>query len=223
MAKDPSKTEQPTPKRIQDARSEGKVITSQDVSALVSLLGGTVLLLHLTPRAMDLIGAQFSLLTRVDCTRPWTAAELQGGVLEATRLLAALLGPLLLVSLVLAVVARVAQVGPFFEVKALAWRPEALNPATGVRQLLPSGENLAKLLLVLGKVTIIGFDDLDQTLDLIRKGVVYGTAVQKNYMMGYQGIKTIADIKAGAMPSKGIIDTGVTIVTKENVDTYKNN
>ncbi len=74
-----------------------------------------------------------------------------------------------------------------------------------------------------GKVTIIGFDDLDQTLDLIRKGVVYGTAVQKNYMMGYQGIKTIADIKAGAMPSKGIIDTGVTIVTKENVDTYKNN
>lgn len=72
-----------------------------------------------------------------------------------------------------------------------------------------------------GKVTIIGFDDLDQTLDLIRQGVVYGTAVQKNYEMGYMGIKILADIKEGKAPAKQIIDTGVTIVTKENIETYK--
>jgi ribose transport system substrate-binding protein len=76
---------------------------------------------------------------------------------------------------------------------------------------------------LVGKVTIFGFDDLDQTLDFIRKGVVFGTAVQKNYMMGYMGIKLIADIKAGKAPAKQVIDTGVTIVTKANVETYKNN
>lgn len=72
-----------------------------------------------------------------------------------------------------------------------------------------------------GKLTLIGFDDLDQTLDYIRKGIVTGTTVQKPYTMGYEGVKTLVGIIQGKNPEQEVIDTGVTIVTKENVDSYK--
>lgn len=71
-----------------------------------------------------------------------------------------------------------------------------------------------------GKVTIVGFDGLDETLDYIRSGTVYATTVQKPYMMGYLGIKLLTEISKGEMPENEIIDTGVTIVTKENVDNF---
>lgn len=74
---------------------------------------------------------------------------------------------------------------------------------------------------LVGKVKIVGFDDMAETIDYIKSGVVYGTTVQKNYQMGYMGIKLLADLKAGKKLDKQIFDTGVTIVTKDNVSTYK--
>lgn len=71
-----------------------------------------------------------------------------------------------------------------------------------------------------GKIAIVGFDDLDETLDYIRSGTVYATAVQKPFMMGYLGVKIAHDLAKGATLETDIIDTGVTIVTKENVDSY---
>ena len=42
MAKDPSKTEQATPKRVREAREKGNVAKSQEVSKAVSILGGLI-------------------------------------------------------------------------------------------------------------------------------------------------------------------------------------
>ena len=74
---------------------------------------------------------------------------------------------------------------------------------------------------LVSKLKIVGFDDMAETIDYIKQGIVYGTAVQKNFQMGYMGIKILADIKAGKKIAKAIVDTGVTIVTKDNVATYK--
>jgi ribose transport system substrate-binding protein len=67
---------------------------------------------------------------------------------------------------------------------------------------------------------LVGFDDATQTIDYIKKGVIYGTIVQKPFMMGYMGVQVMLDILNGKTVDP-IIDTGVTTVTKENVDTYK--
>ncbi len=71
-------------------------------------------------------------------------------------------------------------------------------------------------------MTLIGFDDIQQTLDYIKKGIVYGTIVQKPFTMGYKSVQVMLDILNGK-PVDQIYDTGVTVVTKDNVDTYKNN
>ena len=71
-----------------------------------------------------------------------------------------------------------------------------------------------------GEIAIVGFDNLDETLDYIRSGTIDATTVQRNYMMGYMGIEILKDILAGNPPAEKVIDTGVVIVTKDNVDSY---
>jgi ribose transport system substrate-binding protein len=66
----------------------------------------------------------------------------------------------------------------------------------------------------------VGFDDMQQTLDDIRSGIVTATIVQKQYLMGYEGIMTLLKIREGHPPAQKVIDTGVTVVTKDNVDSY---
>ena len=70
------------------------------------------------------------------------------------------------------------------------------------------------------KYCIIGFDDMEDTLDYIRKGVVDATTVQKPYLMGYLGVKLLVETIEGNGPKNQILDTGVVMVTKDNVDTY---
>lgn len=155
MPNDPSKTEQPTQKRIDDARDEGNVISSPDVTALVGMVGAVSFLLYLVPFTARSVGSLFDLVMRIDCNRSWTLAEIYGGMLAGLGRLSLLLAPLLIGSVLLAIVGRVAQIGPYFETKALAWKLSALDPEKGVKQMLPSTENFVKLLLVLTKVSAI--------------------------------------------------------------------
>jgi ribose transport system substrate-binding protein len=70
-----------------------------------------------------------------------------------------------------------------------------------------------------GELIIGGFDDLQETLTGVRDGSVQFCLVQKAYTMGWQSVEKMLDLRAGrSVPD--VIDTGLIIVTKENVDTY---
>ena len=75
-------------------------------------------------------------------------------------------------------------------------------------------------------IKIIGFDDDEDLLNLIREGYVYGTIVQNTHAMGYDSVMLLHDVVTGkaagekATDGSDVIDTGVTVVTSENVDTY---
>ncbi len=70
-------------------------------------------------------------------------------------------------------------------------------------------------------ITIVGYDDGDETLKYIRSGAAYATVVQDPYMMGYLGVELLERINNGETLETTEIDTGTIVVTKENVDTYK--
>jgi len=76
---------------------------------------------------------------------------------------------------------------------------------------------------LVGKITILGFDDLPETLDFIRRGVVFGTLVQGNARMGFLGIHLLFDLRKGKKPTNLVVDTGVTLVTRDNVDSFRKN
>lgn len=70
-------------------------------------------------------------------------------------------------------------------------------------------------------VKIVAFDDLEETVRGIEDGVIAATMVQRPNKMGVLSIQTAKDIVTGALvPECAIIDTGVTVVTKENLTSY---
>lgn len=70
-----------------------------------------------------------------------------------------------------------------------------------------------------GDIIIGGFDDLAETLTGIRDGSVQYCLVQKAYKMGWLSVEKILDLQGGkSVPD--VIDTGLVIVTKDNVDSY---
>lgn len=71
-----------------------------------------------------------------------------------------------------------------------------------------------------GEILLIGFDDLEQTLELIRSGEIYGTIAQRPVNGGYLSVQYMVDLLNGKeIPAR--VDTGCILVTKDNVDTYK--
>lgn len=72
---------------------------------------------------------------------------------------------------------------------------------------------------IAGSIIIGGFDDLPETITGIKDGSINFCLVQKAYKMGWISIEQLLDLKAGkTIPET--TDTGVIIVTKDNVDTY---
>jgi len=71
-----------------------------------------------------------------------------------------------------------------------------------------------------GKVKIVGFDSSPSLIDDLRDGVVDSLVLQDPFQIGYQGLKTILDQRAGRAPPKRI-DLPPTLVTRENLSEPK--
>jgi len=69
-------------------------------------------------------------------------------------------------------------------------------------------------------VTMVGFDFSEDIEKMIRSGEYdVSSVVQRQYFMGYDGVKLALDIANGGAAAEKSIDTGVLLVTPENVDT----
>jgi ribose transport system substrate-binding protein len=67
-----------------------------------------------------------------------------------------------------------------------------------------------------GKVKFVGFDVNQTLLSAIKDGKLLGVAVQDPIKMGYEGVKTAVAVIRGEKYEK-IVDTGVKMVTKDNL------
>ena len=69
---------------------------------------------------------------------------------------------------------------------------------------------------------IVGFDAAKGILDMIQDGTIYATMKQNTHRMGYEGINVAVSALTGRYNKKNVnIDTGVTVVTFENVEQVK--
>lgn len=70
---------------------------------------------------------------------------------------------------------------------------------------------------VAGKVKLVAFDSAPNEVQALKDGSIDALIVQDPYRMGYEGVKTAVDVLNGKTPEKHI-DTGVTVVTRENLN-----
>jgi ribose transport system substrate-binding protein len=71
-----------------------------------------------------------------------------------------------------------------------------------------------------GKVTFVGFDYSSSFLEPLRKGELHGFVAQHPVNMGYLCVRTMVEHLQGKAVPK-VVDTGVILVTGENVDDPK--
>lgn len=72
-----------------------------------------------------------------------------------------------------------------------------------------------------GEMKIIVWTDFPDVLDCIRKGYTAVSLRQNPYAMGYLSLIALRNIKMGKKPKFVQYDTGVVLLTKDNLDTYK--
>ncbi|HSV72925.1 MAG TPA: ABC transporter substrate-binding protein [Chthonomonadales bacterium] len=70
-----------------------------------------------------------------------------------------------------------------------------------------------------GKVKLVCFDASEAQIRALRAGTVQALIVQDPFRMGYEGVRTALRAVRGERIEPRIIDTGVTKVTMENIDT----
>lgn len=118
-------------------------------------------------------------------------------------------------------------VGPFYSQSQMA---TALNQTTDIlaaNELVgifganePTAIGMGRALEQAGKagtITAIGFDGNADLQDMVKSGTLLATAVQGSFQMGELGVNAVASVIAGETV-EGFIDTGVVMVTKDNID-----
>ena len=71
------------------------------------------------------------------------------------------------------------------------------------------------------KTKVISFDTISPALDLLREGKVQVLLGQKYFGWGSESVRLLREITNGQRPAMAIIDSGVDVVTKQNVDAYE--
>ncbi len=150
------KTEAPTPRRRTEAREQGNVARSQDLTAAILILAAMMLLNAFGPR---LVTALKSIL--LEMLGPGSFADAgigsaQDAMLRAVLLIAGALAPLLLGIAVIAILVNLAQVGLNFNPQRLAPNLAVLNPLRGLGKIFGGGRGFVRFFLDILKILLLG-------------------------------------------------------------------
>ncbi|MBZ7950719.1 flagellar biosynthesis protein FlhB [Campylobacter sp. LH-2024] len=155
---DQEKTEEPTSKKIEDARNEGNVPKSQDAAAIVTLIIG----LAVTLFTMGFIGERITNLYRY--YQSFVGVELdlrivQGIMIKSILEVLIMLAPIVLSIMVAGVLGNIMQFGFIFTTKPIMPNLGKINPLKGIKNLISLKKILDtfKILLKVGVVFTIAF------------------------------------------------------------------
>ncbi len=150
------KTETATGKKREEARDQGQVAKSQEVSGAILLIVGMSILLLSSGHFVRVLGGNASyLFSQGHMLRPDNAFGMQEMFSANLQVLVSALGPLLLGVLVAGIGANVMQVGLKWSSKSVQFKLEKLNPMSGFQKYFKK-DMYVDLLKNLFKVTIIG-------------------------------------------------------------------
>ncbi len=150
------KTEQPTPKRLEDARKKGNVAKSTEINSAFVLLTGTLTLFFISGYmfqnfSMFMKHVLSSLMTYQiarDSVRPY-AISLIGISIK-------IMAPLLLAIMVIGILANVGQVGFLFTLEPVIPNLEKIDPIKGFQRIF-SMRSMEELIKGILKIVIIGY------------------------------------------------------------------
>lgn len=152
---DASKTEEPTDKKLSQAKEEGQVAQSQEIKSWASFFAGAVLIVFLIPFiATSLLDPITFYITRA---HEITVSEASLAILFE-RLLADMglrILPLMIVFMVVGVVANVVQTGLIWAPKKIMPKLDNISPKKGMKKVA-STQSVVELLKTIFKMSLVG-------------------------------------------------------------------
>jgi flagellar biosynthetic protein FlhB len=176
------RTEQPTPKREREAREKGQIPRSRELNTVMGLLAAGVTLMTLGGAMVESLTSmmrQSFTIARDDIFNDGVLmSHFMGSLIEETWMLL----PFMLVMALVAVLSSIALGGWSLSAKAMAFKPEKLNPISGMsrvfgwRGVLEMLKGLAKFLLVAVVALVLLNSMGDRFLGLGREPLLQGMA-----------------------------------------------
>ncbi len=149
------RTEQPTPRRKQQAREKGQVASSRELNTMLIMLLSGGAILFLGPVASDGFAELFRehlSISRANIFDPVAMPQLfKSALLDAVWILA----PFFFIVIIAAVAGSFSMGGITFSTKALGFKWEKLDPVKGMQRIF-SWRGLMELLKALAKFAVIG-------------------------------------------------------------------
>jgi len=149
------RTEKPTPRRRERARSEGNVAKSAEINSAAILLTGTIVLALMGKSLYLGLTELMKIMFTEAGTFQLTVESLQYGVFKGAAYLGQMLLPFLLAVTLIGITANVLQVGFMFTMKPLKPKLSKINPLEGVKRLV-SPRAVVDLVKNILKVTVVG-------------------------------------------------------------------
>ncbi|GBD94258.1 flagellar biosynthetic protein FlhB [bacterium BMS3Abin05] len=150
------KTEQPTPKRLEDARKKGNVSRSMEVNSAFILLTGTLTLFFVSGYMFQ----QLSFLMRHVfgglMTYEISQSAIRPYAFSLMMTFVKLIAPILLAILVVGLLVNIGQVGFLFTLEPITPKPEKLDPLKGIQKVI-SIRSVVELIKGILKIFIIGY------------------------------------------------------------------
>lgn len=178
-----NKTEDPTPKRLREAREEGNVGLSNEFTGVVVMVAALgVLIFWMSSVTRELVA------TMVDAIRLATRPDLEPRMLgpflfEGLRRVAWILFPLLGTTFVIAAFISFVQIGPLFTVDPLIPDGNKLNPFEGFKKLFSKdklvelGKNIVKISIMSGIGYMVLASAIPSILRVPRVNLFHGVQI----------------------------------------------
>jgi flagellar biosynthetic protein FlhB len=149
------KTEAPTPRRRQEAREEGNVARSPDLSAAVLLLGALLLMRWFGAGVMVALRSVIAEMLSAHSLADLSGQALGPQVMHLVGQVGISVAPLLGGAVLIAIAVNIAQVGLNLSGQRLVPNLAALNPVRGLNKFLSGGQGMVHLLLNVLKVAMV--------------------------------------------------------------------
>ena len=148
------KTEQPTPKKLRDAKKKGQVPRSKELNSMTVMVFGAIGLLfmgsHMIADISDFMTRGFT-LSRQEVFSPQAMVE-RFSITVADALAA--IGPFMFLMTVVAIFTPLAIGGWAFSVEAMAFKTDRINPLNGFKRMF-SSKGLMELIKAMAKFLVV--------------------------------------------------------------------
>jgi flagellar biosynthetic protein FlhB len=153
---DASKTEEPTPKKLQDARNKGQIPQSKEIGSFGVLAAFAVAVTVLAPYSASMTHGRLKVLMEQSGTISLDVGN-TGEVLMSTILSIFLyMSPIFAMFLVVALVVQLGQVGFLLSAEPITPKLSKISPIAGFKRLF-SAKSLVEFLKGLAKMSVVGF------------------------------------------------------------------